>query len=46
MGISTVQQIIHSVACAIWEEMMPELMPAINTEQSWNTIATGFEKHW
>ena len=46
MGISTVRQIICSVAHTIYEEMMPEVMPAVNTVQGWNQIATGFEHRW
>ncbi len=46
MGISTVRGIVRSVPCAIWEEIQPEMMPAIDTAYSWNEIAKGFEKHW
>lgn len=46
MGISTVRQIVSGVAHAIWEEMMLELMPAINMATAWDSIATGFEQRW
>ncbi len=46
MGISTVRKIICGVAIAICKELMPEVMLAINTVQSWNQIASDFECRW
>ena len=41
-----VQEIVHRVAKAIWEEMMPEMISPINTAAAWSAIADGFEKCW
>ncbi len=37
-------QIICGVGLVICEELMPEVMPLINTVHAWNQIATGFEQ--
>ncbi len=46
MGVSIVQEIIHDVGQAIWEELCPEVMPAPQTAADWRHIADGFERCW
>ena len=46
MGISTVRKIICGVVLAVCKELIPEVMPVINTVYSWSQIASGFGHRW
>ena len=46
IGISTIQEIICDVAEAIWEELAPEFMPAINSPAQWKIVVQGFLEKW
>ncbi len=46
MGISTIQEIVRDIAEAIWDIVMPEVMPPPRTPAEWNRIANRFERKW